>query len=645
PPPGGTPGAPASGAIVSVTVSSVTATWTVSSGATDYMFVVSPKPANPPSPVSGSSTTASILGTVSGLVPNGTYYAFVSACNAYGCSAYTAIGSTMTLAAPAVNLTTAAVFAGTADLAWSSDGNAPGTAYQILRSLDGASYAEVASSTIPAVGVTGLTAHVTYYFEVVAVNGAGIPAAPSNVLVVVMPPGPFPSTPAGLAASGGLLNAVVSWSALPAGQQAGGLKEYRLLRSTSPLFGFVQVATTAAAYYDDEPLTAGVTQYYEVVARNLAGDESAPSAPVSALPFTKLPLNPIGIGVAPSSETVTFTWSPTTRFFDGTPFVTTGTPNGDELKGYSVFRSTDLCNPYFTQVATPSSASTAWTDFTNGLNYYYRLYSFNSVGYSSSPVTVSSLGEFNYFLPDCVSRMVLDSQTSALLSGAANGIGDLSISPTSRPQDLGNGVFQSAQWTVLLNGVTPMPHYVLPKPGRFVLGFSETNGVPVPSVSHVNGMAPQALEPGPAASVEDLGMYWFNGLQYVKMYGTVDPVGQTVTVNTPNLGIYQIRAQARSSNGPVFDVSNLSSRVITPNGDGLNDTLIFTYDPGPENVTPVGKIFDVRGAYVADMAPGLVPNTLTWNGYMNGLPVHSGVYVYRITGGGKTFTGSIVVAR
>jgi len=85
--------------------------------------------------------------------------------------------------------------------------------------------------------------------------------------------------------------------------------------------------------------------------------------------------------------------------------------------------------------------------------------------------------------------------------------------------------------------------------------------------------------------------------------------------------------------------------VITPNGDGLNDVAIFTYDPGPKNVQAAGRIFDLRGAAVADMAPGLVPNTLTWDGRMNGRPASGGVYVYRITGDGKTFTGTIVVAR
>ncbi len=323
----------------------------------------------------------------------------------------------------------------------------------------------------------------------------------------------------------------------------------------------------------------------------------------------------------------------------------TGTPTGDELQGYSIYRSTNICDPSYVQISSLAITSTSLTDYTNGLNYYYRIFSFNSVGYSSNVITISSLGEFNYFMDDCVTNLVLDAGTAATLNGATNGLGDIRIARSRRPQDVGNGIFQSGEWEAYLNGATPLKNYVLAKPGRYVLHFSESGGAPVPSTAPANGFAPLAVPAaGPAVGVSDLGVYWNNGLQFVKMYGKIDPVGQTVTVESPNMGVYQIRAQARST-GAVFDISNASSRVITPNGDGLNDTLIFTYDPGPNNVTPSGKIFDLHGAAVADMAPGLVPNTLTWNGFMNGQPVHSGVYVYRITGDGKTFTGTVVVAR
>ena len=58
-----------------------------------------------------------------------------------------------------------------------------------------------------------------------------------------------------------------------------------------------------------------------------------------------------------------------------------------------------------------------------------------------------------------------------------------------------------------------------------------------------------------------------------------------------------------------------------------------------------GRIYDVMGSHVADMTSGLVPNTLVWNGRSGGRTVGSGAYIYRIQGGGKTYTGTVVVAR
>lgn len=639
--------APAGGGATSVAISSLTATWAVSSGATDYMFVVSTSAANPPVSIAASSSTAASTATVSGLGANAAYFLFVAAC-ASGCSPYAALGSTITLAAPAVGLSTTSISSSTVSLAWSPNGDPSGTLFKVLRSTDGVSYSSVAAVSSPAASIAGLTGGGTYYFEVVAFNGAGIPASPSAAVQVVAPAGPVPSAPSGLAASAGLLSVSLTWTALPPALQGQGLLEYRVLRSTNAGFGYVQIATTTGAAYLDKPLSAGVTQYYELIARDIGGTDSSPSGSVSAAPFTLGPMEPLGIGVVPSSAAVTLSWSPTTRFFDGTAFVSTGTPTGDELQGYTVYRSTDVCDPTsaFVQLSTMPIAVNSMTTATGGLNYYYRVFSFNSLGRSPNAVTISALGERDYCADDQITRVVIDDRTALSLNAAANGLGgDIRIVSQRRPQDVGSGVFQSASFLAYLNGVTPLANYTLPAPAHIVLRFDEVNGSVVAATAPVNGFGPLAAPPaGAQSSPSDLGVFWFNGQQYQKMYGKIDAVGQTVSVDSPNLGIYQIRSQARAA-GAVFDVSNLASRVITPNGDGLNDTLIFTYDPGPRNVVPDGKIFDLRGAFVADMVPGPQPNTLTWNGYMNGMPVHSGVYVYRITGDGKTFTGTIVVAR
>lgn len=640
--------APAGGAVAAVGVSSLTATWSTVAGATDYVLVASTSAAGPPA-VSASSTTASSTATLAGLGPNTTYFLFVAACQG-GCSGYAPIGSTITLAAPAVGLSTASVSSATVSLAWSPNGNPAGTSYAVRQSTDGVAFATVATVSVPGASLAGLNGGATYYFEVVALSGSGVPAPPSNILTVLTPIGPTPSTPTGLLARGALLSASLTWDPLPPLQQGAGLSSYALLRSTNAGFGFVQVTTTTGVSFLDRPLPAAATFYYKLVARAVDGAASAPSAAVSASPFTLAPMEPIGVGVAASSAAVTLSWSPVKRFLDGQPFVSAGAPTVDELGGYSVYRSTDICNPSYVLVSSLPVTTTSLTDATGGQNYYYHLLSFNTAGASQVGPTVSSLGERNFFTDDCKSTLVLDDAAAATLISAGGGAGgtgaaDVRVVSSRRPQDVGNGVYQSVQWRAYQDGGSEVKGYTLPKPARIVLHFNLAAGSPAVDTAPVAGFAPAAAPAGAvAASPADLGAYWYNGAQWVKMYGKVDTLAQTVTVQSPNLGVYQVRAQARSA-GAVFDVSNLASRVITPNGDGRNDTLIFSYDPGPKNVVPTGKVFDLQGAFVADMTPGLVPNTLTWDGRMNGAPVHGGVYVYRITGDGKTFTGSVVVAR
>ncbi|MDE2511403.1 MAG: hypothetical protein KGL74_09795, partial [Elusimicrobia bacterium] len=420
------PPPPAGAAVTDVALSSVTAAWTVVPGATDYVLLASTQPANPPTLVAGSSATTSSTGTVTGLAPNTTYFLFVAACNS-GCSAYTAAGSTATLAQPAVSLSTQAISSSTVSLAWDPNGDPPGTQTLVQQSADAVTFTTVFTSTSPGAFLAGLTGATTYYFRVIAVNWSGRQAVPSNVLTVVTPSGPTPSAPAGIAARGGLLNVEVDWTGLPPAQQGVGLLYYTVQRSLNASFGYVTIATTTGTSFTDKPLAAGTTFFYRLFAVDRALTNSAPSAIVSAYAYSERPMEPLGLQVVPSSATVKISWSSTNRFVDGSPFLSTGTPTGDELQGYLVLRSTDLCNPNYVQLSTYSVNTNSLTDATGGLNYYYRLFSFNSVGQSTNVVTLSALGERNYLLDDCVSDMVLDDATAATLNGSANGIGDIRL--------------------------------------------------------------------------------------------------------------------------------------------------------------------------------------------------------------------------
>ena len=740
----GPPAAPAGGAPQTVYTSSATATWALSSGATDYVLVASLNASNPPAPVASSSTTAASTGTLTGLGPNTTYYYFISACG-FGCSSYTAIGSTITDAAPAISLSTTAVSSNSVSVAWGADGNPAGTQYKVKISTDGVDFSPFAATTGLAAIASGLSGNTTYYIEAVALNGAGVASAPSNVLQILTPAGP-PAPPTGaaviasssstategwtltagatdyaLAASLSSANppaAASTATALGASGVLSGLgpnatyylfvaacgdgcsayaaagstvtaaapvvnlsttavffntvslawgadgnpsgTAYRVLVSTDGVDYAASAQTTATAY-SAGGLAGGATYYFEIVALNAANSPAAPSSPVRVVTPTvptiaEVPMEPLGVTVTASSTAVHLAWSPTTRYTAGLSFVSTGTPVAGELEGYAIYRSTQICGPQFVQVSTIGPvASPSYTDATGGVSYYYRLFSYNTVGLSTGVVTVSPLGERYFFTDDCVTVLAVDPQTATGangLVGATNGLGgDVRISRTRRPQDDGVDILQSAQWTASLNGVSPLSSYVLPTPGHYTLRVTTQTGSVAPDLQPIDPTSPFGGVVAPisgansATPIDDLGAFWFNGQDFVKQYGRIDPLGDVVTLDSPNLGLYQVRSQGRTSSGPVFDVSNISGRIITPDAPGRNSVWIFTYDPGPNNVIPTGRVYDLRGEHVADLQPGLVPNTLTWDGRMNGRGVTSGVYIYHISGGGKTFSGTIVVAK
>lgn len=458
-----------------------------------------------------------------------------------------------------------------------------------------------------------------------------------NVGNCAYPTAPIAS-PANPTATAGLETTILSWNApspLPAN-----LAYYGIYRSTQAASGFVNLATTTATGFTDE-IAAGAlplpnTFYYYVVSVSTSGGQSAPTPTVSTSPYTLPPMEPLGLNVSTTATSVTLSWSPTTRFGDGTPFYNPAAPKPYELEGYVVIRSTELCSGQQVVLSTQTIGAASFTDVTNGDFYFYQIKSSNTLSVSTNTLVLSSLGDVHLFLDDCVSQMMLTQAQNNELSAARNGLGgDIQIARSFRPQDTGNGIVASAEFVPMLNGSTPLPDFTFSSPVSVILHYDTSNGQPLlQSVS--------TLGPG------DLGLYWFNGEQFYKVYGQVDTYTQTVLIQSPNPGIYQIRSLERTQSGPVFDVSNVLNRVITPNGDGKNDDFIVIYDPGPNNVVPSGRIYDLKGHYIANMkvAGTGVPNTITWDGKAtNGRVVSGGVYVYAIAGGGQNFTGTVIVAR
>lgn len=124
------------------------------------------------------------------------------------------------------------------------------------------------------------------------------------------------------------------------------------------------------------------------------------------------------------------------------------------------------------------------------------------------------------------------------------------------------------------------------------------------------------------------------------------------------LGGFLTQLNAQTTGG--FRFGGPLARVITPNGDGRNDVAFFCYD-NPSDGDVSGRIYTLLGAEVASTAPrmqvqagvpacpgGLLPGSAqysTWDGRAAGSTVRSGVYVYRISAEGRSYSGTLLVVR
>lgn len=112
-----------------------------------------------------------------------------------------------------------------------------------------------------------------------------------------------------------------------------------------------------------------------------------------------------------------------------------------------------------------------------------------------------------------------------------------------------------------------------------------------------------------------------------------------------SLGLCLASGQAPRPAGFGFNASGISNRLLTPNGDGRNDSVVLTFS-NPRDSVVTGKVYDLQGRFVADMAPGPVAGvTLAWDGRAGGRGVASGLYVFRLSAEAQSYTGVLVVIR
>jgi gliding motility-associated-like protein len=426
--------------------------------------------------------------------------------------------------------------------------------------------------------------------------------------------------------------------------------QYRLERSLDGT-SFTTVTLLTGLAYTDSGLTELTSYYYRLRGINGDGISTSPTAVITAFtPKQKdfvQPEAPAGLKglLDPTGHAFTLIWDDVSRNTDGTTIT--------DLAGYNIYRRTSLASPS-TKVTPIAIKVTAFADQVDNRTFYYTIRAVDKSGNESADSLIAdSSPESNilYIAPDGVSLVQMPQSVNDLLRSAYNKYGvPLTIALSEEPLSADGSIVRSVRLKlmrtdnkqVLSDLAFAQPHAVV-RVGYNAVGGQIARGEPIPPLkaaqtpTQVTGYAP-----------DQLSLYWFNGVTWVKVGGTLDVGSQALQIKSSFLGNYQIRGVAGATSLSLSQ-GNVYPRLFTPNGDGLNDRVYFVME-NPKNASVSGEIMDRDGRHVRTLPPAAnqtgIGTTLTWDGKDDsGNVVPGGAYLYKITGEGKSFTGTVGVAR
>ncbi len=444
-----------------------------------------------------------------------------------------------------------------------------------------------------------------------------------------------PAAPTGLVAEAGNKKVTLTWTP----NTEPDMKSYWVYRSTTSGSYDVAIATVThpTAKYVDTGLTNEVTYYYVLRAVDQADNVSNASDEVSARPSLR-PREPCGVkGTLVDSGThIKIDWKTVTRNEDGSPCV--------DLGEYRVYRSTSLAGFSVDPATTVAKSILTWTETENitGKTYYYKVRAADSNGVESGDsmiimaqderVNVIALAE------NIQARVIIPEELTDILYEESGSYGDdLNITVEEVPEEENKDKVVSCYEFSAFKGygnetLEEIESFSFAKP-KASIGLSyEVDGL-----GAVKGTNIKASQAG-----RNLALFWFNGIEWVKLGARVDTDEQVITIKMKKLGRYKIKQAPAATE---FSLNKVYPRIFTPNNDGLNDVVNFEY-ANPNEKGIVCRIFDIRGALVRQLDIGQSETSFAWDGKDDkGSVASSGVYIYQLEGEGKVINGTVILAK
>lgn len=607
---------------------------------------------------------------VTGLLANTTYYARVYLSDARKFVAETSTASAeSTLARVPPNPSFTGVFATSVTISWTipTDGaegyklDASTTNFGQLFPGGVVTTSQTPNGLAVTLTVGGLTPYTSYFFTLASLNWQSETNYSAVLATRTLPGGPIPvlNLASQLDALGRAIT--LTWTNPYFANQVGAT----VVVSTNPITftpsdgtpyalgsvlsdGSVVASTAADVSHLQGALSLDTTAYFRIYSKNVLNEYSV--AVATSLVLDLPPLAAAGLQSATTVDgaSVTLTWAQTSSNLDGSAFKA-ALPDPWELDRYDVYRATSIARAGWTLVGSTNAAAGSFLTAlpVPGQVYYYKVVPRDAFpgGGADQVMAADTLGNLYAVSPDNVTRLKIPAELASFVTAQGNpSAKPLIVRASERPGDLGGRIVKSVQFrTVSAPDASTLSLSLPSAKGGVDLHYETAGGLIVPSALGPSGVLQPAV--GAAEAPTLLSAYYAGANDTAaKLFGRVDPLEQTVHVDSALLGTYQIRTVLRDQ-AFSFDLSGVSNKAITPNGDGLNDTVVFTFD-NPKDSLFSGRIFDIRGALIAEMKPGpLAGASLMWDGRSGGVVVPRGVYIYQIKAEGKTFNGTVVVIR
>ncbi|MBN2406365.1 MAG: gliding motility-associated C-terminal domain-containing protein [Elusimicrobia bacterium] len=401
----------------------------------------------------------------------------------------------------------------------------------------------------------------------------------------------------------------------------------------------------SAEYTPSSNLTENATYYWKVRAYDTNGADIW-SSHTDWKFFTKLLDTPAAVtgvrgSLSSSREKFSVSWNKVKKNTNGSDI--------EDLAGYRVYRSNSMEGlEDAAPAATLSKKKLSWTDYSVDRRvYYYTVRAYDTSGIESDDSSVlDSSREQNLIIvsEDEDALAVIPGDVNSVLYKENNSYGeDLEVVLERETDREGGKVIRS--WDIKV---------VRSSNGRQIKDFEFDKPQMDIQLSYDDSRAGLVRSFGKAAyGVADntadtqVGVFWYNGIEYVKLGGQIDGDIKAVSIKTSRPGAFRVQQVQRATEFELSWAGTIGpTKVFTPNEDGINDKVNFMFENPKESLFS-GEIYDIAGAIVADMTVSDdFDYALMWDGKdRDGNTADKGVYVYQIKSEGKTINGTVILAK